>query len=563
MKKRVLIQILVSGIFTFCFSQEKLTYPDLVKRLYDMEYLATPPEHGEQSGNFSSFDRSSSYNPKTETYDQWEAGNDGTGYIRKEGNGIVVFEKDGPGVIWRVWSALALSGHIKIYVDHQEQPIIDMSFSDFFEQINEDGIELPKELPGYPSINLPNLMPTLSRGRNRFIPIPYQKHCKIVLEKEWGMFYHITYTTFPEQQVNLPYFDGIHRKDDCITLAEADRVLVNRGFTRKQYSRETIKQKNVILNANQGENVTTLQGNGAITHFNIKYEENIYQYEADREELLKNVWIRITWDNDEKEAVLAPLGMFFGTYPDVYPNRTLPIGALPGYLYSNWYMPFSEAAKIELINKGDRRHNLGYEIAHIGLEKSADQLLRFHAKWHKGKFRHEVQTQGRDIDWPLLVTKGKGRFCGVTLHIQNEWEEPEKEAVNWWYGKYAASNIWWWWGEGDEKFYVDGEKFPSTFGTGSEDYIGYAWSAEPAFPLFDSGFASQPFTAIDGNGHTIVSRFHISDNIPFQESFTAVIEKYKDDKWGDKERGCTHCPNICLYQAVAYWYLSPGQSDGY
>lgn len=33
----------------------------------------------------------------------------------------------------------------------------------------------------------------------------------------------------------------------------------------------------------------------------------------------------------------------------------------------------------------------------------------------------------------------------------------------------------WWWGEGDEKFFVDGEKFPSSFGTGSEDYIGYAW----------------------------------------------------------------------------------------
>lgn len=37
----------------------------------------------------------------------------------------------------------------------------------------------------------------------------------------------------------------------------------------------------------------------------------------------------------------------------------------------------------------------------------------------------------------------------------------------------------WWWGEGDEKLFVDGEKFPSTFGTGSEDYVGYAWAAEP------------------------------------------------------------------------------------
>ena len=545
------------------FGQEKLTYPDLVKRLYDMEYLATPPDYGEQSGAFSSFDRSSSYNLKTQTYDEWESGRDGTGYIREEGDGIVVFEKDGPGVIWRVWSALALTGHIKIYVDHQKQPIIDMSFFDFFEQINEDGIELPKELPGYPSINLPNLMPTLSRGRNRFIPIPFQKHCKIVLEKGWGMFYHITYTTFSEDNTNLSYFDGIHRKDDTIALAEADRVLVNRGFSRKQYSDETIDREKIILKPSQNKNVKTIKGNGAITHFNIRYKENMYQHESDREELLKNVWIKITWDNDQKESVLAPIGMFFGTYPDVYPNRTTPVGALPGYFYSNWYMPFSKQAKIELINKGKAQHNLDYEIAHIGLKKSADELLRFHAKWHRGKFRNEVQSNGRDIDWPLLVTEGKGRFCGATLHVQNEWEEPENEAVNWWYGKYDATNIWWWWGEGDEKFYVDGEKFPSTFGTGSEDWVGYAWSAEPAFPLFDSGFASQPFTAIDGNGHTIVSRFHVSDNIPFNQSFTGVIEKYKDDKWGDKERGCTYCPNICLFQAVAYWYLSPGQLDRY
>ena len=153
-----------------------------------MEYLATPPQDGEQSGSFSSFDRSSKYNYESDTYEQWESGRDGSGFIREEKDGIVVFEKEGPGVIWRVWSALAMDGHIKIYVDHKEEPIIDMSFFDFFEQINEFGIELPKELPGYPSINLPNLMPTISRGRNRFVPIPYQKHCKIVLEKGWGMF---------------------------------------------------------------------------------------------------------------------------------------------------------------------------------------------------------------------------------------------------------------------------------------------------------------------------------------------------------------------------------------
>ncbi|MDA0196827.1 MAG: DUF2961 domain-containing protein [Bacteroidetes bacterium] len=544
-------------------AQQQLTYVDLIDRLTDMEYLATPPMDGEQSGNFSSFDRKATYDEATNLYIDWDANRDGTGYVREEGDGdIVVFEKDGPGVIWRVWSALALTGHVKVFMDHGEEPIIDMTFADFFDQINEYGIELPKSLPGYPSINLPNLMPTLSRGRNRFIPIPYQEHCKIVLEKGWGMYYHITYTTFPNE-IHLPDFDGIHRKADCIALAEADRIIANRGFVRKHYASEKLESRKVKAIANKEMVVKTIEGNRAITHFSINYNKNEYIDEKARGAMLKDIWLKITWDGDNKASVMAPIGLFFGTYPDVYPYRAYPIGALPGQLYSNWYMPFSKEAKIEIVNKGIRNHTFNIEIVHAPLDESGDELLRFHSKWHNGKYKEEVQSQGRDKDWPLIVTKGRGRFCGVTLHIQNEWEEPKESTVNWWYGKYSARNIWWWWGEGDEKFYVDGEKFPSTFGTGSEDYIGYAWSAEPAFALFDSGFATQPYTAIDGNGHTIVSRFHVSDNIPFQTSFTAVIDKYKADKWGDKEQDCTVCTNICLYQAVGYWYLMPGQEDGY
>ena len=569
MKSKNIVVLFLSFFFMFNtgLAQQQLTYPDLIKRLYDFEYLATPPHVGEASGNFSSYDRNSKYNPDLDKYENWNANRDGTGFIRKEGNNQVIFEKEGPGVIWRIWSALALAGgNIKIYVDHGTEPIIDMTYSNFFDQINEDGIETPKSwgsLSAYPSVNLPNLMPTLSRGRNRFIPIPYKKHCKIVLEEGWGYYYHITYSTFSDKQVQLPEFDGYHRKDDTIALAEADRVLGNRGFKNKEYLTSIIDRKNIRLRGKKNFRVAQYKGNSAITHFNIRYDVHDYNNEEQREELLKNIWIRITWDDDQKESVMVPIGMFFGTYPDIYPNRTLPVGALPGYFYSNWYMPFSKGAKIELINQGEKSHTLEMEINHVALEKNADELLRFHAKWHNGKFRNKINNKGRDIDWPLLLTKGKGRYCGVTLHIHNEWEEPEEQATNWWYGKYGNRTIWWWWGEGDEKFYVDNEKFPSTYGTGSEDYIGYAWSAEPAFPLFDSGFASQPFTAIDGNGHTIISRFHLADNIPFQKSFTGVIEKYKDDKWGDKERGCTDCPNFCRYQAVAYWYLSQGQSDDY
>ena len=71
----------------------------------------------------------------------------------------------------------------------------------------------------------------------------------------------------------------------------------------------------------------------------------------------------------------------------------------------------------------------------------------------------------------MLKTEGRGRFCGVMLHVWN----PRGG----------------WWGEGDEKFFVDGEKFPSTFGTGSEDYFGYAW-CHPG--LFQRPFHAQTMT---------------------------------------------------------------------
>jgi hypothetical protein len=143
----------------------------------------------------------------------------------------------------------------------------------------------------------------------------------------------------------------------------------------------------------------------------------------------------------------------------------------------------------------------------------------------------------------------------VHLHVWNRWTPPAQEADTWWYGRWNNKSIDWWWGEGDEKFFVDGEVFPSTFGTGSEDYVGYAWAAEPPFPTFDSPYACQPFVALDGNGHTSVSRFHICDDVPFQTRFEGYIEKYKGNMW---EGG-----NLCLYAATAYWYQKPGGNDPY
>ncbi len=79
-----------------------------------------------------------------------------------------------------------------------------------------------------------------------------------------------------------------------------------------------------------------------------------------------------------------------------------------------------------------------------------------------------------------------------------------------------------WWGEGDEKIYVDGEPFPSWFGTGSEDYYGYAWSDPKPF---QHAYHNQTRCDGPGNrGRTSVNRFHILDAIPFTKSFRFDME---------------------------------------
>jgi hypothetical protein len=517
------------------YSQDTLTYPDLLERLYDLDYLATVPDKDEHSGNFSSYDRRSRYDEATNTYLHWDANDDGSGYIRKEGDGIVIFEKDGPGVIWRFWSALAKEGHINIFIDHSDSPVVDMPFRDFFEKFDED----------IPPMNLPNLVMTLSRGRNRFLPIPYNKHCKIVLASNWGAYYHITYTTF-SGTTRLPVYTGKFSRDECIAIAQADRLLGNRGYIKKTYKRESTEKKDLVIGAGQRVVIDEITGNKAITSLKFKYDSlSEFGHNVD---FLKYIWLSITWDSDREPAVMAPIGMFFGTSPGSYPFRALPLGLIGDELYANWFMPFSEKAHLELMNKGNRSFTLKCSITLVQLNKSPDKYMQFHARWHDGsnEMRNSLKDSGRSIDWPLLKVIGKGRYCGLSLHVQNTWDEPEMASDEWWYGKWDRKTIDWWWGEGDEKFFVDGEKFPSTFGTGSEDYIGYAWSAEPPFPVFDSPFACQPFTPVNGNGHTIVSRFHIADNIPFQRSFEAYIEKYKKDQWGKN--------NTCLYDVVVYWY---------
>lgn len=493
-----------------------LRYPDLVHRLVDLERLALLPEPGEQGGLISSCARDSRGIPlHGQDFVLEDANKDGEGYVRKEGDRFVLGELEGPGCIWRIWTAAPGGGRIKLYLDGSPTPAVDLPFSGYFDRKNEP-FTLPALVYQTPSGDFQG-------GSNCHVPIPFQRSCKIVADPGWGLYYHFSYTRFP-QGTTVPTFSRDLDEGSRDALRKVNDLLLNRvgrdPAGRRRGQRTITRQ--VTVPPGQVLSVVELPGSGAVTALKVRFGE------MDREEqmrVLRELTLRLSWDGEERPSVWSPLGDFFGTGPGANPYRSLPLGMTEGEGYCYWYMPFGEGARLEIGNDGASPRRLRVSVTVAPLSRPIETLGRFHAKWHRDP--EAPPDPARPIDWPLAQVTGRGRFCGAALNVWN------------------PRGLWW--GEGDEVFTVDGEAVPSTFGTGSEDYFGYAWGVPKSF--------SRPFhaqTLVTNNiGHVSVARWQIAENVPFQRSFDGVIEKYNKND------------TPVLYSAVAYWYLAPGGRDPY
>ncbi len=493
-------------------AETTLTYADLVHRLTDVSRLAVLPEAGEKCGLWSSYDRASRYDEKTGKYVNWDANGDGSGVIRSEGDRVVMAEMKGPGCIWRIWSAAAEKGHVKIYLDDQPEPAVDLPFADYF-----DGKHAPFNYPAL-SYNLNNIG---SSGQNLYLPIPYLKSCKVVADKGWGNYFHFNYATYPAG-TTVPTFSARLAADHAAKLQAANDFFAKHvgGDPAGKRSGDARLSESVQVAPGAAARVARIEGPRAIRGLWVKTQ---FANRADEMMGLRKLALRITWDDQSKPAVWCPLGDFFGTAPGVNNYKTLMTGMTNEGFYSYWYMPFASSALVELVNEDVVDRTVEFKIVHVPLGRPFDGLGYFHAKWHRDTIELPAD---RWPDWTMLKTEGRGRFCGVTLHVWN----PRGG----------------WWGEGDEKFFVDGEKFPSTIGTGSEDYFGYAWGNPH---LFQKPYHAQTMTQ-NNQGHQSLLRWHFADNVPFQKSFEGCIEKYYNN-------------DRALYAVVAFWYLSPDGRDPY
>lgn len=495
---------------------DSLSYASIVERLIDLKALAELPEPGEAGAMWSSYDRESKIDEETGAFLNWEANDDGLTpqYIRKEGEQEVLAEMEGPGAIVRIWSASPREGVVKIYIDGSKEPILALPFIDYFKA-------------AVPAFDFPELVyETNARGFNNYIPITYQKSCKIVAEPGWGQYYHFNYISFPEGTEVEP-FDPEVRGEKLRALQQVNGFFKNKmGENPHGPSAET--GSSTVVEAGEENVLVDLEGSGAISSLKVRLQ---VEDETKMEEILRKLVLKIKWDGKEEVAVWSPLGDFFGTSPGWNEYRSLPMGMTKDWMYSYWYMPFEEGAEIIIQNEYDEAIEVEIEVQHEALGE-VENLGRFHAKWHRDLSPVE---ESRWPDWTLLETKGRGRFVGTHLLVWN----PKGGSCS------AAGPGHHWWGEGDEKFFIDGEEFPSTFGTGTEDYFGYAW-CDPS--EFEHAYHSQTQDN-DNMGYQPMNRWHIIDNIPFQRSFEGYLEKYFPNHWPTQ------------YSTVVYWYLDPEGED--
>ncbi|MHC4087621.1 MAG: glycoside hydrolase family 172 protein [Planctomycetota bacterium] len=510
---RFIIASLVCGLCS-ASAAEKLSYVDLVDRLTNLEQLAVLPQPGEKCAQFSSYDRNSTYDAQTNTYHHWNANGDGSGFIREENGKYVLAEMEGPGVIWRIWSALADKGRVAMYLDGGSTPEIDLPFAGYFDGRNKPFTRC-------------QLVYQSANGRNCYVPIPYNKSCKIVADKGWGRYFHFTYTTFAKGTV-VPTFKRKLSAAESAALDRVDRILGQADYVEPTADEAgSVSSGSIEIEPGRSAVIAKLSGAGVITRFQIDVD---LPASADDHKILREMVLQMYWDQSPQPSVLSPIGDFFGTAPGKTVYRSLPMGMTDRGFYSCWYMPFADGALIKLVNEGTESRRLNFSVFHTKLAGSTEHLGRFHAWWH----RDFAADPRRPIDWTFLKTEGRGRYCGIMLHIWN----PKGG----------------WWGEGDEKFFVDGERFPSTFGTGTEDYFGYAWCSEKTFNrAFHSQTVSVPQnpcahpTPLESGGHTCNNRWHIADNIPFHTSFEGSLEKYfLNDR-------------PTRYDCVVYWYQQEAQ----
>jgi len=242
--------------------------------------------------------------------------------------------------------------------------------------------------------------------------------------------------------------------------------------------------------------------------------------------------IRIYWDDETEPSVECPIGDFFCMgWGEYAPLSSLAVCVNPGSAFNcYWPMPFRKKCRITMENVNDAdAMTVYYQIDYTLTEVPADAGY-FHAQ-----FRRSNPNAG-SVYTIVDGIKGKGQFVGVYL-------------------AWGVNNNGWW-GEGEIKFFMDGDsKFPTICGTGTEDYFcgSYNFDRNGKYTEFCSPYSGlvqviRPDGTYKSQQRFGLYRWHVMDPIRFEKDLKVTIQ---DLGW---HQGGRYLPQESDISSVCFWY---------
>ncbi len=425
------------------------------------------------------------------SYDTTGANDDGFSgrysYLRKEGNNLVIAELQGPGTIRRMWTPTPTEDTIQFYFDGEKKPRINIKFIELF---NGDVYPFVRPVAG-----------NEVGGYYCYLPVPFQKSCRIILKGKVMQFIQIDYVISAGSEVPAASFPEKLSPGEMESLAFVVDVWKSSGkkvidLTGNKEDNIRATRSTVTLRAGETVSLFSDSDGGRLIGFEIEPQ-------SDFNASFKDVLLKAAWDDEPVPAINCPVTDFFGYAFGKPSMQSMLLGVNDRVHYCFIPMPYGKNASLELVclkNDNIPRRNITCNVTvYTNESKLRPDEGKFYAWWNRDR---NIAT-GKP--YTILDTKGRGHYIGTLLQSQ---------------GLNSGMTLFF---EGDDECYIDGQL--RLHGTGSEDYFNGGWYALPdrwdqafSLPVHGSLEYSVPLARTGGY------RLYVSDKLPFKESFKLTIE---------------------------------------